>query len=65
MYTLSHPLESGDTGFDFQRTFNQSLGFYLAVNLGTGTKGNTEWPTQNSRFKTYRKYVITGPVLTQ
>jgi len=40
------------------------LGFYRAVSLGTGTKGNTEWPSQNNRFKTYQPYVVSGPVLT-
>jgi len=64
VYRIRHPLASGDLGFDFQRSFGRTVGFYLAVSLGTGTKGNTEWPTQNTRFKTYQGYRIAGPTIT-
>lgn len=59
VYEFRFPLTSGDAGHDFQRKLGEALGFYLAVSLGNGTKGNTEWPDQRGNFKTYQPYVIT------
>jgi hypothetical protein len=53
VYEFRFPLASGDAAHDFQRKLGNSLGFYLAVHLGTGSKGNTEWPDQKGNFKTY------------
>lgn len=61
VYEMAHPLKSGDSVHDLQRSFGQTLGFYLAVSLGTGSKGNTEWPSQNGRFKFYQGYQVEGP----
>jgi hypothetical protein len=63
VYEFRHPLKSGDASHDFQRAFGQSVGYYLAVSLGTGSKGNTEWPDQKGNFKNYQTYVVRGPTL--
>jgi hypothetical protein len=59
VYEFQFPLKSGDADHDFQRKLGETLGFYLAVSLGSGTKGNTEWPDQRGNFKSYQPYVIT------
>jgi hypothetical protein len=64
VYEIKHPLKSGDALHDFQRGFGDQVGFYLAVNLGSGSKGNTEWPDQKGRFKNYQPYTIRGPTIT-
>lgn len=61
VYEMVHPLKSGDATHDMQVAFGDAIGFYTAVNLGTGTKGNSEWPDQKGRFKTYQEYVVRGP----
>jgi len=59
VYEFRFPLKSGDSAHDFQRVLGQSLGYYLALSLGNGTKGNTEWPDQKGNFKSYQNYVLT------
>jgi hypothetical protein len=59
VYEFSFPLRSGDNVHDFQRKLGEKLGFYLALSLGNGTKGNTEWPDQKGNFKSYQNYLLT------
>ena len=52
-YEMSHPLSSGD-GEDFELHFRDSIGFWVAVSLGKGTQGNTEYPD----FRQYKTITI-------
>ena len=53
VYEMSHPLDAKGSPYDFTRAPGETLYFYLAVSLGSGTKGNTEWPDQKGNFKNY------------
>jgi len=59
VYEFRFPLKSPDAAHDFQRKLGDTIGFYLALSLGNGTKGNTEWPDQKGNFKSYENYFLT------
>ncbi len=56
VYELRHPLKSGDAR-DFQLNFGDPVGMFLALQLGKGAQGNTQWPD----FRVYHTINIVQP----
>jgi hypothetical protein len=56
VYEVSHPLNSGDAR-DFALSIGNQVGMFLALQLGSGAQGNTQWPA----FRQYHTINITQP----
>ncbi len=60
VYEISHPLKTpapeAPDPFDFQLDFGEQTGFFIALQLGNGSKGNTEWPD----FRDYQCAQVSG-----
>lgn len=53
VYEMKHPLRAMGSPYDLDLVPGKTVYFYGAVSLGTGTKGNTEFPDQKGNFKNY------------
>lgn len=56
VYEISHPLKSGDTNHDFQLDLGDATAYFAVLQLGNGSKGNTEVLD----FRTYIPVQITA-----
>ncbi|NIN73186.1 MAG: hypothetical protein GTO46_14910 [Gemmatimonadetes bacterium] len=56
VYEFQHPLKSDDAGHDFQLEFDDYAGFFVVLQLGNGSKGNSEWPD----FRQYQSIQVTA-----
>jgi hypothetical protein len=44
IYEFWRPLKSDDAGHYFQLELDDYAGFFVVLQLGNGSKGNSEWP---------------------
>lgn len=54
VYEIAHPLRSGDAAHDIQLDVGDVASFFIALRLGNGAQGNTEYPG----FRVFLPYVI-------